>query len=225
MKGRAKPVRAVNFLSKQATWEDEENFPIAKDILKGITEELGFSVPSAIQGYAIPLITKKEDDKYSSLIAQSKNGSGKTGAFTVGSTLRVDPNIPKTQVIVLCHIRELAAQIADVYSKIVKYANITVMNHTATGKINDAQIVVMTLGGLKNALGGRQKVLDLAELRCIVVDEVDHFFGDDKNKQQFYDINNKHIAKLPQQIQWLLFSATYPEDVVTAVDEFCPQAY
>jgi len=101
----------------------------------------------------------------------------------VGSTLRVDPKIPKTQVIVLCHIRELAAQIADVYSKIVKFANISVMNHTATGKINDAQIVIMTLGGLKNALQSRTKVIDLSELRCIVVDEVDHFFSTEKDKQ------------------------------------------
>jgi ATP-dependent RNA helicase DDX19/DBP5 len=166
-----------------------------------------------------------EEGKYSSLIAQSKNGSGKTGAFTVGSVLRVDPKIQKTQVIVLCHIRELAAQIADVYSKIVKFANITVVNHTATQKVNDAQIVVMTLGGLKNALGGRTKTLDLSHLRVMVIDEVDFFFGDERNKTQFYDIYNKNLAKLPQEVQWLLFSATYPEDVVKALDEFCPQAY
>merc|ERR1712147_319078 len=83
----------------------------------------------------------------------------------------------------------------------------------------------MTLGGFKNALSSRQKVLDLSDLRCVVVDEVDHFFSDEKNKQQFIDINNKYISKLTQNIQWLLFSATYPEDVVQALDEFCPQAY
>jgi superfamily II DNA/RNA helicase len=65
--------------------------------LKGITEELGFSVPSGIQGYAIPIITKTDSEgDFVSLIAQSKNGSGKTGAFTIGSVLRVDPKLPKT---------------------------------------------------------------------------------------------------------------------------------
>jgi len=64
--------------------------------LKGITEELGFSVPSGIQGYAIPIITKTDSEgDFVSLIAQSKNGSGKT-AFTIGSVLRVDPKLPKT---------------------------------------------------------------------------------------------------------------------------------
>jgi superfamily II DNA/RNA helicase len=49
------------------------------------------------------------------LIAQSKNGSGKTGAFSIGSMLRVDRNIPKTQVLTICHVRELCLQTADVY--------------------------------------------------------------------------------------------------------------
>lgn len=83
--------------------------------MKGITQELGFSVPSNIQGFAIPIITKEEGGEYSSMIAQSKNGSGKTGAFSIGSVLRVDPKIQKPQVIVLCHIRELCQQITDVY--------------------------------------------------------------------------------------------------------------
>jgi ATP-dependent RNA helicase DDX19/DBP5 len=43
------------------------------------------------------------------LIAQSKNGSGKTGAFTIGSVLRVDPKIPKPQVLCICHVRELSS--------------------------------------------------------------------------------------------------------------------
>jgi superfamily II DNA/RNA helicase len=30
---------------------------------------------------------------YASLIAQSKNGSGKTGSFVIGSILRVDPDL------------------------------------------------------------------------------------------------------------------------------------
>ncbi len=109
--------------------------------------------PSIIQGIAIPYITKKDDEgNFINLIAQSKNGSGKTGAFTIGTVLRIDPSIKKTQVLVLCHIRELCQQIADVYEKITKFTDITVSNYTATGKAGDAHIVVTTLGMLKNAL-------------------------------------------------------------------------
>ena len=117
------------------------------------------------------------------LIAQSKNGSGKTGAFTIGTVLRVDPKIPKTQVLVLCHIRELSAQIADVYSKITKFSDITVSDYTATGKAGNAHIVVTTLGGLKNALSSRKSVIDLSALRSLVIDEVDVFFKAEEFRQ------------------------------------------
>ena len=38
----------------------------------------------------------EEEKTYDNLIAQSKNGSGKTGAFTIGTLLRVDPKVKKT---------------------------------------------------------------------------------------------------------------------------------
>lgn len=170
--------RASPFLHKQRTWEDEDHMTIPKDILKGIVEELGFLSPSIIQGVAIPMITRKDENgEHINLIAQSKNGSGKTGAFTIGTVLRVDPKVQKTQVLVVCHIRELSQQIADVYEKITKFTDITVSNFTNSGKANDAHIVVTTLGALKNGLTGRKQSFDLSQLRCLVIDEVDFFFS------------------------------------------------
>lgn len=58
------------------------------------------------------------------MIAQSKNGTGKTGAFSIGSILRVDRKIIKPQVLVLAHVRELAQQIADVYLALTKNTDI-----------------------------------------------------------------------------------------------------
>lgn len=88
--------RASPFINMQKSWEDEDQFPIPKDILKGIVEELGFIRPSNIQAVAIPMIIKQSEGEYVNLIAQSKNGSGKTGAFSIGSVLRIDPKIAKT---------------------------------------------------------------------------------------------------------------------------------
>lgn len=198
---------------------------IPKDILKGIVEELGFLSPSIIQGVAIPMITRKdENDDFINLIAQSKNGSGKTGAFTIGTVLRVDSKIQKTQVLVVCHIRELCTQISEVYEKITKFTDIKVSNYTLTGKINDAHIVVTTLGSLKNALQSRVKVIDLQSLRCLVIDEVDFFFSNNQdNSRMLFDLNNKFFSKLPK-FQWVLFSATYPPETIDAIDQFCKDA-
>jgi superfamily II DNA/RNA helicase len=76
------------------------------------------------------------DDPFDNVIAQSKNGSGKTGAFTIGSVLRVDPADKKPQVICICHTRELSNQIAAVYEKLIKGTDITLQNMTVTGNSN-----------------------------------------------------------------------------------------
>ena len=160
---------------------------------------MDFIKPSHIQAVAIPMITNPVSDVYHDLIAQSKNGSGKTGAFAIGTTLRVDPSVMKPQVLVLAHFRELSAQIADVYGKICKYSNINVTNFSATGK-TDAHIIVTTLGKLANsftARGNKSKKLDLSALKCIVFDETDVFFGEQRSLKQLKEIHAKYISKLP----------------------------
>lgn len=60
-------------------------------------------------------------------------------------------------------------------------------------------------------LTGR-KPLDLSSLKCIVIDEADVFFLDDKNFASLSKIaKNPHIKDNPA-MQWILFSATYPQE-------------
>ena len=61
------------------------------------------------------ILDKGSDGNYMNVIAQSKNGSGKTGAFAVAAALRVDRKNPNVQVIVLGHTRELVNQIYTVF--------------------------------------------------------------------------------------------------------------
>ena len=186
------------FINHQKAWDDEEHFKIPDDLQKGITQSLGFIKPSNIQAVSIPLIYSQFRGEHVNLIAQSKNGTGKTGAFTIGSTLRVDPKIPKTQVLCVCHVRELSSQIAEVYQKICEFSDIKVSNYTATGKSDGQHIVVTTLGKLNNALkGGRgKKTIDLSELRCFVVDEADVFFQEERNFAAMTEVVKKHISTL-----------------------------
>ena len=133
--------------------------------------------PSTIQGVSIPMIATAP---YHSLIAQAKNGSGKTGSFAIGSVLRVDRADPAIQIICIVNVRELCNQIASVYEKIIMGTGITLLNTMNETKQTSAQIIVTTHGKLDKLLGGR-KPLDLSKLKCIVVDEADVFFLDDKN--------------------------------------------
>ena len=119
------------FISSSKVWEDEEIFGIPEDILNNIVVELGFKKPSIIQSVSIPMIAK---EPYNALIAQARNGAGKTGSFSIGSTLRVDRKNPKTQVLVIVPTRELCNQVASVYEKIIKGTGITFANFTESVK-------------------------------------------------------------------------------------------
>ena len=134
---------------------------------------------SRIQSVAIPLIVKQDIDKhYENLIAQAKNGSGKTGAFAIGSLLRTDPDISKLQVVVFGHTRELVNQITTVFKKIVKFApKYKICNLLDKKNPKGAQVIISTMGTFKTSVIARDK-LDLSELRVVVLDEADEYFKD-----------------------------------------------
>lgn len=181
---------ASPFINHQKSWDNEDHFKIPEDIQNNIVDNLGFIKPSGIQAVSIPLIA---EEPHKHLIAQAKNGSGKTGAFTIGSVLRVDRNDPKTQVILIVNSRELCNQIHAVYEKLCKGTGITISNFGIETK-NPGQIVCSTHGKLDPMLKGR-KPMDVSGLKCIVVDEADVFFIDEKNFASLQNIaNNKTIA-------------------------------
>ena len=58
-----------------------------------------------------------------------------------------------------------------------------------------AHIIVTTHGKLEKQLEGR-KTIDLSQLKCIVLDEADVFFLDDKNYTSLQKIANyKHVKE------------------------------
>lgn len=151
---------------------------------------------------------------------QAINGCGKTGSFTIGSTLRVDRSDPNIQIICLANTRELVNQIHDVYEKIVKGTGITLLNY-GKDKQTQAQIIVTIPNKLETLMKQRNGI-DLSSLKCIVMDEADVFFTDDKNFTMLKNIaKNKAITDRPEdnRVQWLLFSATYPEGAEAGYEE------
>lgn len=50
------------------------------------------------------------------------------------------------------------------------------------------------------------------------------FTNNAQNKQQLLQINSQHLEKLPKKIQWVLFSATYPQDAQDTIYEFVKDA-
>ena len=107
-----------------------ESEQIRENILRGIYSH-GFEKPSAIQVSAIPkMITGKD------VIAQAQSGTGKTGAFSIGTLCRIDESIQTIQSIIIVPTRELAEQVTKVITELSNYTKTTVMKVIGGTNVN-----------------------------------------------------------------------------------------
>ena len=89
-----------------------DGLTINENILRGVYA-YGFEKPSIIQSQSIPIIIEGKD-----VIAQAQSGTGKTGAFVISTLCRIDPELKKTQSLILAPTHELAEQIFTVLKEI-----------------------------------------------------------------------------------------------------------
>ena len=234
------------FVNQALEWDDKSHFDIPEGLLKGIKEELIWPKPSRIQGVAIPYILTKDPDQidrpnpdYISLIAQARNGAGKTGAFVIGSILRVDPKVSKTQIICVGHTRELVNQTFEVYKQALHYSPGYTIANLVEGKISGKEhIVVTTIGKLLNLLNGRPK-MDLSALKMFILDEADkkhgkHVFRDDVQNYRaqaitIFNLNyeepktTKKKKLNPEEVKAISFET--PEDGIVKLGQTVPTAF
>ena len=194
------------------SWDEID---LKMELLRGIYA-YGFDNPSTIQKKGIlPFIEGKD------IIAQSQSGTGKTGAFVV-SSLQIITDEPKTQVIILAPVRELARQIKNVLDSIGHFMNtssICLVGGTSTesdisnlGK-NNHQVIVGCPGRIYDMM--RRKCIKTDDIRCIVVDEADEMLSSGF-KDQVYKI----FKGLNDDVQICLFSATMPKELHELSDTF-----
>lgn len=201
---------ASSHLSSAKTFQ-ELNLP--KYLLDAIFA-MGFDRPSAIQEEALPRILA---DPPRNLIGQAQSGSGKTAAFTLGMLYRVEIDNPATtQAICVTPTRELAVQIVD---KAVKpmAANMTglkIVLAIAGAEIADRRkgvdghIVVGTPGKIVDWL--KRRYINSKTVKVFVLDEADNMVDESGHRA-----NSLLVKKtMPKMCQCLLFSATFPEEVV-----------
>jgi ATP-dependent RNA helicase DDX19/DBP5 len=179
---------------------------------------MGFDRPSAIQEEALPRILA---DPPRNLIGQAQSGSGKTAAFTLGMLYRIEiDEPPTTQALCVTPSRELAIQIFD---KAVKpmAANMVGLKiqlaiagtQMERGKGVSAHLVIGTPGKVVDWL--KRKAIKTNNMKVFVLDEADNMVEEGGHRA-----NSLLIKKMmPKYCQSLLFSATFPEEVVKFADK------
>ena len=195
-----------------------EKWNLETSILDAIKSR-GWTEPTEIQIDAIPFARKGRD-----IVGQAKTGSGKTAAFGI-PIIEKCKNIGTPQSIILCPTRELAVQVAEEMNllqgkkglKIITVYGGTDIEKQAKKLSNGCDIVVGTPGRIIDM--NKRGHLNLQEISIFCLDEADRMLD-----MGFFPDILWVIEKMPNRSQNLLFSATFPEEVLNVAEEFMNNA-
>ncbi|KAH8893226.1 DEAD-domain-containing protein [Thozetella sp. PMI_491] len=197
-----------------------EELGLPKEINDGLLA-LNFKKPSKIQEKALPLMLTNPPRN---MIAQSQSGTGKTAAFVLTVLSRVDlSQSTQPQALLLAPSRELARQIQSVIQNIGQFCTNLNVAAAIPGAVDreqgiKASIVVGTPGTVMDTIRRRQ--FDPSKLRVLVIDEADNMLDQQGLGEQCVRVR----GLLPKDIQILLFSATFPERVMSYARRYAPNA-
>merc|ERR1719424_429305 len=152
---------------------DFEDYFLKRELLMGIFEK-GYEKPSPIQEEAIPVALAGK-----SVLARAKNGTGKTGAFTIPMLEKCNIANNVIQALILVPTRELALQTSSVVKEIGKHMNVQCMVSTGGTSLredimrlyNTVHIVVATPGRVLDL--ANKNVCNLKSCKMVVMDEAD----------------------------------------------------
>ena len=205
-------------LSPVKRWDE---LGVRPEIYKGLLE-MDFISPSKIQSTTFPLIMK---EPRSNIVAQAKNGSGKTCAFGLGVISSIDELSKNIQAVVFAHTRELVKQIEDVLSKIAKFTKVkvTALLSGENEPKEYGQIIVITPGHFENCFLKRNKSF-INNLKMTVLDEADFMLTNEVTSRVF-DRAFKLFQKTKMNVQVLFFSATFDVKCFKFIKRFYSNAY
>ncbi len=179
--------------------------------------DLKISIPTDIQGKAIPLVLDQDND----VVALAKTGTGKTAAFGLPILQLIDQECSDVQALILAPTRELGQQI---HSNLVDFASQmpAVSIAAVCGGIpikpqierlkTDTHIIVATPGRLIDLI--QRGAVNIKNLKYLVLDEADEMVSALKKDLDII------IKDIPKTRRTLLFTATMPGTIKQLVQNY-----
>lgn len=180
-------------------------------------EAMGFEETTPIQTLAIPYVMQGKD-----VVGQAQTGTGKTAAFGIPALDKIDLNIKKPQVLIMCPTRELAVQVSEEMSRLGKFKRGLKILPVYGGQSIDRQIyalkkgvhvIIGTPGRLLDHL--RRKTLSFDYTNTIILDEADEML-----KMGFREDIESILSQFNEERQTLLFSATMPKAILEIINKY-----
>jgi ATP-dependent RNA helicase DeaD len=184
-------------------------------VLRAITE-LGFEEPTPIQLQTIPVAMAGRD-----LIGQAQTGTGKTAAFSIPLIQKISTETDKISALIMAPTRELAIQVAEEISKLVKYKGLRSLaiyggqeiSKQIRGLKNRPQIIIGTPGRLLDHI--KRKTIRLDDVQTVILDEADEMLD-----MGFMEDIQSILSLVPEERQTMLFSATMPPNIQKLAQQF-----
>jgi len=197
-------------------------------LMENITK-CGYKIPTPVQKNAIPIIMAGRD-----LMACAQTGSGKTAAFLLPIIHKListqaesgtGSSTASPQALVITPTRELALQI---YNEARKFAQgsmikaVVAYGGTSTGyqarKLAEGcNILVATPGRLNDYV--EKGTISFSNLQFLVLDEADRMLDMGFMPEIQKCTENPNMPEKEKR-QTLMFSATFPDDIQTAAQDF-----
>ena len=192
-----------------------DDLKINENVLRGVYGH-GFEKPSQIQIDAIPIILEGKD-----IVAQAQSGTGKTGAFSIGSLCRIEPSNNTIQCLIIVPTRELADQVYKVITDISSYTNITTLKVIGGTNVSmcreelnkNPHIIIGTPGRILDMIN--RGYLPTVDIISLILDEADEILS-----YGFKDCIQDIIKSLSKTSQICLFSATLPDEIMELTKNF-----
>jgi len=182
--------------------------------MQGIAS-LGWECLTEVQRDTIPIARSGQD-----VIGQARTGSGKTAAFGIPILERCQPT-GSLQGLVLAPTRELAQQVAEEMNQLQGDAGLSIMTvyggtdleKQAKGLDDGVDLIVGTPGRVMDM--SDRGHLDLAKVEIFCLDEADRMLD-----MGFLPDILWILERTTTREQTLLFSATFPQEILDAANEF-----
>lgn len=185
----------------------EFNFkPYIQEALK----EINFREATEVQEKLIPIVLAGND-----LVGESKTGSGKTHTFLLPIFQTLNEDSQQVEAVITAPSRELATQIYQAARQIASHSDkeIRIVNYVG-GTDKNRQIEKLQVKQPHIVIGTPGRIYDLVESGDLAIHKAHTFVVDEADMtldMGFLSTVDKIASRLPQQLQFLVFSATIPQ--------------
>ena len=184
------------------------------NLISGLSD-IGWEFATEVQKETIPIALSGRD-----VIGQARTGSGKTAAFGLPTMNACKPT-GELQALILAPTRELANQVAEEMSSIQGKSGLKIQ--TVYGGTDLEKQARNLQSGVDIIVGTPGRVMDMTERGHIDLARPDFFVLDEADRMLdmgFFPDIMWVIERMTNRKQTLLFSATFPQEIIDAAHEF-----